>query len=330
MQLLIITGLVLNCAVFGTLFRPLKPINLALTQQGVDVVELDDQKKSSADQLPLLFRIKKDRDDHMRKWDSLGSFADNASVTAEPKPGPRSRFLKTNNNKYPTAAQVLVRSTTSLSGPRRPSVHSLNAQTNSLHGSNTSTASPPKSQKRLSGSSYTDVFQQEEGKPVLAVNAVPEDVTLKREATCNEILKPVEEERRGSDETTEILGETDRTMIMQAANKASKRTRTTSESSSKFRDAGVRPLYRDDIFFGASLQKLPQYTSQVKEQAGEQGAGMFRNSLQMVLKGKSSIHHHRRRHHHHHHYHHHVVCLTKGLLPLRSELSSECDLVLPP
>ena len=275
MQLLIITGLVLNCAVFGTLFRPLKPIKLAVAQPDVDVVDSDDQKKSSVEQLPLLFRIKKARDDLMKKCDSVGSFVDNASVTAEPKPGPRSRFLKTsNNNKYPTAAQVLVRSTTALSGPRRPSSHSLNAQTNSIHGSNTSTASPPKSQKRLSESSYTDAVQQEEeGKLVLAVNAVPEDVTLKRVATCNESLKPVEEERRGSDETTEMLGDADTAMIIQVANKAARRARTISECSSKSRDVGVRPLYRDDIFFGASLQKLPQYTSQVREQASQVSCG---------------------------------------------------------
>jgi hypothetical protein len=247
---------------------------LEVAQPNVDFVDSDDQKKSSAEQLPLLFRIKKARDDDMKKCESLGSFADNASLTAEPKSGPRSRFLKnSNNNKYPTAAQALVRSTTALSGTRIPSSHSLNAQTNSLHGSNTSTASPSKSQKRLSESSYTDaVEQEEEGKPILAVNTVPEDDTLKRVATWNEFLKPVEEEGRGSDEKTEMLGEGDREMIIQEAKISGKRARTTSECSAKSRDAGVRPLYRDDIFFGASLQKLPQYTSQVREQAcaGEQ------------------------------------------------------------
>lgn len=275
MHLLIVTGLVLNCAVFGTLFRPLQPVKLALAQPDVHVVDSDDQKKSSAEQLPLLFRIKMARDDLMKKCESVGNFADNASITAEPKTGPRSRFLKTsNNNKYPTAAQVLVRSTTALSGTRRQSSHSLNAQTNSIHGSNTSTASPTKSQHRLSESSYTDAVQrEEEDKPILSVNAVPEEVTLKRVPTSNEILKPVEEERRGSDETTEMLGEADTAMILQGANKAGRRARTVSECSSKSRDLGVRPLYRDDIFFGASLQKLPQYTSQVREQASQISCG---------------------------------------------------------
>ncbi|GFG36188.1 hypothetical protein Cfor_06406 [Coptotermes formosanus] len=259
--LLIQAGLILNCAVFGTLFRPLEPTKVPVESPDIENVDGDDQKKSSADQLPLLFRIKMARDDLLKKCDSVGSFADNTSITAESKPGPRSRFLKaSNNNKYPTAAQVLNTSITALSSSRKMSSHSLNVQTNALYGSNTSNASPPKSQKRLSVSSYNDAVQHEdEGKPVLAVNAVPEEVML---ATCNEILHPVEEERRGSDETTEMLGEGDRAVIVQAANKAGKRTRTMSECSCKSRDVGARPLYRDDIFFGASLQKLQQYTSQ--------------------------------------------------------------------
>jgi hypothetical protein len=259
----------LNCAVFGTLFRPLEPIQVVVERQDIDTVEGDDQKKSSAEQLPLLFRIKMDRDDLLKKCDSVGSFADSTSIAAESKPGPRSRFLKTsNNNKYPTAAQVLTRSTTALSSSRKLSSHSLNVQINALYGSNSSNASPPKSQKRLSVSSYTDAVQHdEEGKPVLSVNAVPEEVTIKKVATYNELLHPVEEERRGSDETTEMLGEGDRAIIVQTATKAGKRNRTASECSSKSRDIGVRPLYRDDILFGASLQKLPQYTSQVREQA---------------------------------------------------------------
>lgn len=45
------------------------------------------------------------------------------------------------------------------------------------------------------------------------------------------------------------------------------RPRAMSSSSTRSRRntgaSGVRPLYRDDIFFGASLSKLPQYSSQV-------------------------------------------------------------------
>jgi hypothetical protein len=260
------TGLVLNCAVFGTLFRPLEPVEVAVEPADVEMVDGDDQKKSSAEQLPLLFRIKMARDDILKKCDSLGSFADNTSVTAESKPGLRSRFLKaSNNNKYPTAAQVLAHSTTALSGTRKLSSHSLNAQTNALHGSNTSDTSAHKSQKRLSVSSFTDAVEhEEEGKHALSVNTVPEEVTIKKVATYTELLRPVEEEKRDSEETEEMLGEGEKDVIIQAANRAGKRTRTMSECSSKSRDLRIRPLYRDDIFYDASLQKLPQYTSQVR------------------------------------------------------------------
>jgi hypothetical protein len=118
--------------------------------------------------------------------------------------------------------------------------------------------------------SYTDAVQQEEeGKPVLVVSPVPEDGTIKKVATFTELLKPVKEERRGSDENTEMMGNGDRAAVVQAASKTGKQTRSTSECSFKSREVGVRPFYRDDIFFSASLHKLPQYTSQVRAQASD-------------------------------------------------------------
>jgi len=257
----------LNCAVFGMLFRPLKPINVTV-DQNLEIVCADDRKKSSAEQLPLLLRIKMARDDQMRNCESLASFADNTSLTAESKPGPRNRFFKTsNNNMYPTAAEVLTRSTTALESSRRMSSHSLDLQTNALYGSNVSDASPPKSNKRLSAASYSDAVQQEEdGKAGLVVTPISEDVTIKKVATFTELLKPVQEETHGSDENTEMLGTGARSAVIQAANKAGKRTRTTSDCSSRSRDVGIRPFYRDDIFFSASLHRLPQYTSQVRVQ----------------------------------------------------------------
>lgn len=254
----------MNCAVFGTLFRPLNPIKVAIECTDAGTVDVKEHKKSSAEELPLLLRIKMARDDQMRKCESVSSFADNTA--AESKSGPRSRFHKTsNNNMYPTAAQALTRSTTALANFQRLSSHSLNLQTNALYDSNTSDTSPLKSQKRLSVASYPDAVQhEEEGKPVLVVGQVPEEVTIKKVATFTELLKPVQEERRGSDEHTDMLGNGDRTTVVQAASKAGKRTRSSSECSSKSKEVGVRPFYRDDIFFSASLHKLPQYTSQVR------------------------------------------------------------------
>lgn len=252
---------------FGTLFRPLKPIRVSVERPNLEGVDCNDGKKSSTEQLPLLLRIKMARDHQLKKCDSLASFTDTTGATAEPKPGHKSRFHKTsNNNMYVTAAQVLARSTTALESSQRLSSHSLNLQTNVLYGSNVSDTSPAKSRNRLSLTSHCDALQQEdEAKRVLLVNSVPEDVTIKKVPTYTELLKPVQEERRGSDENTGMLGNGNTATVMQAANKTGKRTRATSESSIRSREVGVRPLYRDDIFFSASVQRLPQYTSQVRQ-----------------------------------------------------------------
>ncbi|KAJ9592688.1 hypothetical protein L9F63_015660, partial [Diploptera punctata] len=260
--LLIQAGFVLNCAVFGTLFRPLEPVKVAVEHPVANGIDSEDHKKSSAEQLPLLLRIKMARDDQMRKCESLASFADSASINADLKLGSKSRFLKnSNNNMYPTAAQIITRSTTALSSSRRLSSHSLNLQTNTNFGSNVpiNETSPSKSQKRLSVPSYHESAPTEEDGKV----SVPEDVTLKKVATFTELLKPVQEERRGSDEDAEMLENGNRAAVIQAAKKGEKRIRTTSECSSRSREVGVRPFYRDDIFFSASLHRLPQYTSQL-------------------------------------------------------------------
>ena len=262
----IFTGFVLNCAVFGTLFRPLEPVKVAVERPDANGIDGDDHKKSSAEQLPLLLRIKMARDDQMRKSESLASFADNSSIHADAKLGPKSRFLKnSNNNMYPTAAQIITRSTTALSSSRRHSSHSLNLQTNINFGSNVpiNETSPTKSQKRLSVPSYHESVPQEEDGKAVIVSSVPEDVSMKKVATFTELLKPVQEERRGSDEDAEMLANGDRAAVIQEAKKGAKRNRTTSECSSRSREVGVRPFYRDDIFFSASLHRLPQYTSQV-------------------------------------------------------------------
>ena len=248
---------------FGTLFRPLEPVKLAVELPDANGIDGEDHKKS-AEQLPLLLRIKMARDDQMRKCESLASFADNASIHADSRLGPKSRFLKnSNNNMYPTAAQIITRSTTALASSRRLSSHSLNLQTNVNFGSNApiNETSPTKSQKRLSVPSYHENLPQEEEGKALIVSSVPEDTTMKKVATFTELLKPVQEERRGSDEDTDMLENGDTAAVIQDK-KGARRNRTTSECSSKSREVGVRPFYRDDIFFSASLHRLPQYTSQ--------------------------------------------------------------------
>ncbi|KAJ8890019.1 hypothetical protein PR048_009525 [Dryococelus australis] len=87
----------------------------------------------------------------------------------------------------------------------------------------------------------------------------------------DEALKPVEEEdgRRGEDDSSDATRALVQQHQHQGSRRNSRRLRTASESSgrgvrrSSDASGGAKPFYRDDIFFSASLARLPQYTSQV-------------------------------------------------------------------
>ncbi|CAG2058210.1 unnamed protein product, partial [Timema podura] len=94
--LIIQAGLVLNCAIFGTLFRPLEPVRVVTTR------EVSMKNNHSASKLSLLKRIKQERDEHRRNRGSL------ASVDSDKYE--KSSIRVTNNNAYTTAAEALARS----------------------------------------------------------------------------------------------------------------------------------------------------------------------------------------------------------------------------
>nr|CAD7568589.1 unnamed protein product [Timema californicum] len=199
--LIIQAGLVLNCAIFGTLFRPLEPVRVVTTR------EVSMKNNHSESKLSLLKRIKQERDEHRRNRGSL------ASVDSDKYE--KSSIRVTNNNAYTTAAEALARSVGSLPGSRFASTHSLGMSNH--HGVETG----------------------------------------------EEHLKAVYEMERGEDDTMTALVHHQSQSVIR---RGSKRLRTASESSSRSRKglelSGTKPFYRDDIFFGASLTRLPQYTSQ--------------------------------------------------------------------
>nr|CAD7588946.1 unnamed protein product [Timema genevievae] len=100
--LIIQAGLVLNCAIFGTLFRPLEPVRVVTTR------EVSMKNNHSASKLSLLKRIKQERDEHRRNRGSL------ASVDSDKYE--KSSIRVTNNNAYTTAAEALARSVGSRKG----------------------------------------------------------------------------------------------------------------------------------------------------------------------------------------------------------------------
>lgn len=202
--LLVQAGLILNCAIFGAMFRPLEPVKVKISNT-IDEVDFEKEKetpKSETEKLPLLLRIKLARDS--LQAESMQNLDHEIEITAAENVIDGNHHLKVNNNNmYPTAIEVIAASTKNLKDFKESS--------QSLYESNQHLKSVSASERKLN------------------------IMELKTETRANGLSKP--------------------------------RPRAMSSSSTRSRRntgaSGVRPLYRDDIFFGASLSKLPQYSSQV-------------------------------------------------------------------
>ncbi|KAI5726349.1 hypothetical protein M8J76_001091 [Diaphorina citri] len=197
-------GLILNCAVFGAMFRPLAPVKVKISNENeqAEIVKEKDNEKSETEKLPLLLRIKLARDS--LQAESMQNLDHEIEITAAEDVMDENHHHKVNNNiKYPTAIEVIAASTKNL--------RDMKESCQSLYDSNHHLKSVSASERKLN------------------------IMELKNDSRANGLTKP--------------------------------RPRAMSSSSTRSRRntgaSGVRPLYRDDIFFGASLSKLPQYSSQV-------------------------------------------------------------------
>ncbi|KAG7202991.1 hypothetical protein KM043_010123 [Ampulex compressa] len=212
-----VLGMLLNCAIFGAMFRPLKPtrIKVKATQENVDV-----ETKTAL----------------------LGRGVSTASLhCVQPS---RSGILGTNNNTvYPTAAELLGSS---------PNITNASKSLHSLHKVHVEPQSLERklstSEKRLSAPIYPELE---------TADAEEKDAEVEEE---NNLLSGDAERLNGKVPTVR------RHTI------SGRRLRTDSECSQKSLKAGnrrnpfnkepQRPFYRDDIFYGGSLNRLPHYKSQ--------------------------------------------------------------------
>lgn len=202
---ILIPGLILNCAVFGAMFRPLAPVkvNISNGREHVTVSKDKEGEKSETEKLPLLLRIKLARDS--LQAESIQNLDHEIEITNAPEDVlDANQYLKVNNNsKYPTAIEVIAASTKNL--------NNMKESNQSLYDSNHHLKAVSASERKLN------------------------IMEFKPDSRANGLSKH--------------------------------RPRAMSSSSTRSRRntgaSGVRPLYRDDIFFGASLSKLPQYASQV-------------------------------------------------------------------
>ncbi|EFN80568.1 Monocarboxylate transporter 14 [Harpegnathos saltator] len=217
--LLFQAGMLLNCAIFGAMFRPLKPTRIKV--------------KSTPENATLEV-----------KSTLMGKGVSTASLhCVQPN---RSRFFGTNNNtEYPTAAEMLGSSPNIVNASK--SLHSLNKMHVEAQALEKKVSS---SEKRLSVPTYPDL-----------------DVINNEEkiAEENNLLSGDLERLNGKVPTVRSIRKTRRHTI------SGRRLRTDSECSQKSLRSGKRnqaskdpqrPFYRDDIFYGGSLNRLPHYRSQ--------------------------------------------------------------------
>ncbi|KAL1131599.1 hypothetical protein AAG570_011213 [Ranatra chinensis] len=229
--ILIQAAIILHCAVFGGLFRPLKPVHVSVSNQSEETEEQTN--------LPLLQRIKLARD-QMRTADSTASLED-VGLTAVQPTEVNSKILKANNNSlYPTAADIL-----------NSSSYSISRSNHSLH----------------SNRNHAVARSRTELNELLHKNEKKHSVDYKelKESSPDEGLLNHEDAQR-KHRTGSVTGQD----LRRDSFNVRVRSRTISESSHKSVrsrrntlskiDAGVRPMYRDDIFL-SSLHRLPQYTS---------------------------------------------------------------------
>jgi len=247
--LMVHAGIILNCAVFGSFYRPLKPVQVTVSND-------KEEDTNQPTQVPLLQRIKLARD-QLRKADSTVSIENEVGIMAVP-PSDTKGFLRAKNNStYPTAAEVLNQSRSSIICKSQPSLGSHQSIIKNNLDKN------EKAEKRLSVPLFTEMVQK-------SARKASHDYNAYKEYHDNGIPAS------NQDEGYTLIrkhSKTAATIISQNARRDSitlrYRQRTLSDSSQKSSksrrntmDAGVRPFYREDIFFQGSLHKIPQYKSQ--------------------------------------------------------------------
>lgn len=195
--LLIQAGIILSCAVFGSLFRPLEPVEIT--------AEIDDQKDK---ELVPMNQFTKPADDERVHNTWIGVFHNN-------------------NHHYPTADEVFRRSNVALE--RRLS-----------NVSNSSSGQPSKmEQLQLNKTKVTTVPSGTE-EPLTVVGEAEEE----NDALLDEELKPV------------IMTQRRHTLTERRPSGT-----TTKRRAHHHLPEAHRPMYRDDIFFSGSLNRVPQYIS---------------------------------------------------------------------
>ncbi|XP_014294874.1 monocarboxylate transporter 14 [Microplitis demolitor] len=216
--LLIQSGMLLNCAICGAMFRPLKPSRIKVKKSEVNQEGIGEEVKS-----PLV----------------NGKSVSTHSLRGSQHLAVGWIFGTNNNAEYPTAAQVIASNPNIVKSIH--SAHNILGLNGDLQLSS--------SEKRLSVPLYSDLD-------------VTKSIEIKK-GEENNLLDVGDLEKLNGRLSTQlqvrrhtISGRRDHGSQLSLKKAGSKRHQPTSKDPQ-------RPFYRDDIFYGGSLARLPHYKSQL-------------------------------------------------------------------
>ncbi|KAK2589234.1 hypothetical protein KPH14_002036 [Odynerus spinipes] len=214
--LLFQAGMLLNCAIFGAMFRPLKPVRIKVTAtQENAVIEAKTSLISKGVSMTSLHCVRPNRN---------GFFGTN------------------NNTEYPTAAELIGSS---------PNIVNASKSLHSLHKVHVDSRDLDRklntSEKRLSAPIYPDLdIDHEEGKSIEEENNL-------LSGDMERLNGKIPTVRRHTISGRRLRADSD--CSQKSLRACNKRNATNKDPQ--------RPFYRDDIFYGGSLNRLPHYKSQL-------------------------------------------------------------------
>ncbi|XP_054272035.1 monocarboxylate transporter 13 isoform X2 [Macrosteles quadrilineatus] len=268
-------GMVFCCAIFGALFRPLLPVQVTVPcseeeeETNEDEGEVDHTETVKSNKLPLLMKIKHAREE-LKRADSKLSFDNEVSITAQPPKDIR-RFLKAGHNmKYATVAEVLHESRETIQNIF-PSNNALPKTENVVKNKGRFDVITYKD-KKINGQMWNSSKSNTSNKSKLSNGSItdfPDDALLAKHLNSDHYQRRTSAAAHRLAAACAILEASDVRRNSISLRYHTVRGRTYSDASSGGQprsrratvSSGVRPFYRDDIFFQASPSRLPQYAS---------------------------------------------------------------------
>lgn len=249
-----VSAIILNCAVFCTLLRPLKPVQVTFPRSGESedkANEEDNEDTVMSNKQNLLIKIKSARED-LKRTDSKLSFDNEVSITAQPL-GHLKRYLKAgSNNKYATVHDVLNSSYNHVQNVFHKSINSIDESDEFLTNNGRFDVIRHTTKKVNSQIPANETKANDNFEIPLASRYLKRRSSVQKGVTVAAIIETSNIRRNSINLRYHPRSDVNSEGIP----KRLKNRRATISS-------GVRPLYREDIFLQGSLSRLPIYSSKV-------------------------------------------------------------------